>query len=484
MDKPDSERHLTDAELFALAAPPTGEPEALPRHLSQCQACSRAPPGVEGRRAGPRGRGGRRDRPPPAGRVAGRGGGDDGGHPAGRPAGRAEPIPSRWAVGIAASLLVARARGPGRRGLRDRAARRRRPRRADAFGGRPRRRRTASARTSVPRRGRRRRRRVRHGGSPVKKTVAIVRGVLWARWSRTALGQQALAEGKWWKRPRIAQALALTPAQTTELEKIFAKSQPEADRPEGRPREEAVRLRAGDAAPTRSTARSSRRRSRRASRRARSLQKELALDGARHEAGADARAAREGDAAARSRSVRRWRSAAAACARGTTFRTSRRRRPAGTPAQAAAGSRDPVRTYSPRLIRQRRDALPASRSGSRNRSSRHGSPRMWYPFSSQNPAPVLAHELEAARPLGALPEVEVRDHDAHRRAVLGASAAGPSGAWRAGSPRGRSPRGGRWSSSRRPRARRRTGPRASGGRSSGPRARARPPSRCRASSSA
>ncbi len=34
--------HLTDAELFALAVPPVGEPEALPRHLSECFRCSRA----------------------------------------------------------------------------------------------------------------------------------------------------------------------------------------------------------------------------------------------------------------------------------------------------------------------------------------------------------------------------------------------------------------------------------------------------------
>jgi hypothetical protein len=34
--------HLTDAELFTLAAPPVGEPEALPRHLSECFRCSRA----------------------------------------------------------------------------------------------------------------------------------------------------------------------------------------------------------------------------------------------------------------------------------------------------------------------------------------------------------------------------------------------------------------------------------------------------------
>jgi hypothetical protein len=34
--------HLTDAELFTLAVLPVGEPEALPRHLSECFLCSRA----------------------------------------------------------------------------------------------------------------------------------------------------------------------------------------------------------------------------------------------------------------------------------------------------------------------------------------------------------------------------------------------------------------------------------------------------------
>jgi hypothetical protein len=42
MDTQNSDRHLTDAELFGLAAPATGEPEALPLHLSTCQGCSRA----------------------------------------------------------------------------------------------------------------------------------------------------------------------------------------------------------------------------------------------------------------------------------------------------------------------------------------------------------------------------------------------------------------------------------------------------------
>lgn len=41
-DRKTSERHLTDAELFSFAAPAAGEPEALPRHLLECQSCSRA----------------------------------------------------------------------------------------------------------------------------------------------------------------------------------------------------------------------------------------------------------------------------------------------------------------------------------------------------------------------------------------------------------------------------------------------------------
>jgi hypothetical protein len=35
-------RHLTDAELFGIALPAAGAPEALPAHLSDCLACSRA----------------------------------------------------------------------------------------------------------------------------------------------------------------------------------------------------------------------------------------------------------------------------------------------------------------------------------------------------------------------------------------------------------------------------------------------------------
>ncbi len=34
--------HLTDEQLFGLALPPAGEPEALPPHLLQCLHCGRA----------------------------------------------------------------------------------------------------------------------------------------------------------------------------------------------------------------------------------------------------------------------------------------------------------------------------------------------------------------------------------------------------------------------------------------------------------
>jgi hypothetical protein len=42
MEEKTNGAHLTDPELFTLAVPPVGEPEALPRHLSECLACSRA----------------------------------------------------------------------------------------------------------------------------------------------------------------------------------------------------------------------------------------------------------------------------------------------------------------------------------------------------------------------------------------------------------------------------------------------------------
>jgi hypothetical protein len=41
MSKDNAAGHLTEADFFRLAMPPAGEPEALPRHLSECVACSR-----------------------------------------------------------------------------------------------------------------------------------------------------------------------------------------------------------------------------------------------------------------------------------------------------------------------------------------------------------------------------------------------------------------------------------------------------------
>ena len=42
MDASERTSHLTDDELFGLALPPAGEPEALPPHLLACAACGRA----------------------------------------------------------------------------------------------------------------------------------------------------------------------------------------------------------------------------------------------------------------------------------------------------------------------------------------------------------------------------------------------------------------------------------------------------------
>jgi Spy/CpxP family protein refolding chaperone len=54
----------------------------------------------------------------------------------------------------------------------------------------------------------------------VKRLLVVLAALLFAASAR------AQVEGKWWKRPRIVQALGLTTEQTAELEKIFAKSRP------------------------------------------------------------------------------------------------------------------------------------------------------------------------------------------------------------------------------------------------------------------
>lgn len=96
--------HLTEAELFGLAVPAAGSPEALPKHLSDCLACSRALQewkaavrelAVEGEEAIDR-------RSEEQWRIV-----EDGTLEAirrARAAHRGSPL--RWAVGIAASLLV------------------------------------------------------------------------------------------------------------------------------------------------------------------------------------------------------------------------------------------------------------------------------------------------------------------------------------------------------------------------------------------
>jgi len=42
METQDRNPHLSDEDLFRLALPATGDPEALPPHLLQCSACGRA----------------------------------------------------------------------------------------------------------------------------------------------------------------------------------------------------------------------------------------------------------------------------------------------------------------------------------------------------------------------------------------------------------------------------------------------------------
>ena len=53
----------------------------------------------------------------------------------------------------------------------------------------------------------------------MKRILVVLAAILLA-------GSAQAQEGKWWKRPRIAQALGLTAQQTADLEKIFAKSRP------------------------------------------------------------------------------------------------------------------------------------------------------------------------------------------------------------------------------------------------------------------
>ena len=56
--------------------------------------------------------------------------------------------------------------------------------------------------------------------------MKLLRAAILLFLAAAVLPAQAAVEGKWWKRPRIADALALTDTQTAELEKIFARSKP------------------------------------------------------------------------------------------------------------------------------------------------------------------------------------------------------------------------------------------------------------------
>ncbi|HEY3203912.1 MAG TPA: periplasmic heavy metal sensor [Thermoanaerobaculia bacterium] len=57
----------------------------------------------------------------------------------------------------------------------------------------------------------------------MKRGILAVAALLCAA---SLFGQQGPAEGKWWKRPRIAAELQLSADQTAALEKIFARSRP------------------------------------------------------------------------------------------------------------------------------------------------------------------------------------------------------------------------------------------------------------------
>jgi anti-sigma factor RsiW len=113
MNNQGSHRHLTDAELFSLAAPAVGEPEELPAHLSACEACSRS---LQEWKSAMRALAEEdvtllENRPVEEWRRA-----EDAALEAVRRAGRpSRGHPVRWAIGIAATLLIAVLAVPGRR---------------------------------------------------------------------------------------------------------------------------------------------------------------------------------------------------------------------------------------------------------------------------------------------------------------------------------------------------------------------------------
>lgn len=116
-----TEKHLSDAELFALAAPAAGEPEALPEHLSLCRECTRALREWKDavRTVGDEETGALARRSPEEWRAS-----EEATLEAVRAAGR--PVrrthPWRWALAAAASLLVAALALSGRRAVPSNAA--------------------------------------------------------------------------------------------------------------------------------------------------------------------------------------------------------------------------------------------------------------------------------------------------------------------------------------------------------------------------
>lgn len=119
MDAKRTTDHLSDAELFGLALPPAGEPEALPAHLSECGACGRALQTWKAavrelavQDAGPVGR-----RTPAEWRSA-----EQRTLDLIRGSRKRSGFPLRWAMGLAAALFVGVLLLPARRASLDRSA--------------------------------------------------------------------------------------------------------------------------------------------------------------------------------------------------------------------------------------------------------------------------------------------------------------------------------------------------------------------------
>src|SRR5262249_31370310 len=147
------------------------------------------------------------------------------------------------------------------------------------------------------------------------------------------------------------------------------------DRPEGRPREEAVRVSAGDER-RQGRPQGGRGDDRGAGGGPGEAADGVVADGARHEAGPDARAARQGAGAARGAAGKEAGAPPAGPAGSRRRRGVRRAGPAWRrSAPGAAGD------AAESVVSEGKNAQSP-----RKRSSFHGSPCMWYPFSSQKPA--------------------------------------------------------------------------------------------------